>query len=171
MCVFNLKRFKRTWVSHSCDVVFPTLRFVGGELNMCYNAVDRHVESGRGDQPAIVYDSPVGGAKALITFRELQDQVRAFISLISLFDLDVKHLLQVSRLAGVLVKNGVQRGDLVVIYMPMVPQAMMAMLACARIGAPHSLIFGGFASRELSVRIDHAKVRKTNHSCCASVRL
>lgn len=67
--------------------------------------------------------------------------------------------LQVSRLAGVLVKNGVQRGDLVVIYMPMVPQAMIAMLACARIGAPHSLIFGGFASRELSVRIDHAKVR------------
>lgn len=67
--------------------------------------------------------------------------------------------LQVSRLAGVLVKNGVQSGDLVVIYMPMLPQAMMAMLACARIGAPHSLIFGGFASRELSVRIDHAKVR------------
>lgn len=67
--------------------------------------------------------------------------------------------LQVSRLAGVLVKNGVRSGDLVVIYMPMVPQATMAMLACARIGAPHSLIFGGFASRELSVRIDHAKVR------------
>lgn len=66
---------------------------------------------------------------------------------------------QVSRLAGVLVKNGVQTGDLVVIYMPMVPQAMVAMLACARIGATHSLIFGGFASRELSVRIDHAKVR------------
>lgn len=66
--------------------------------------------------------------------------------------------IQVSRLAGVLVKNGVQKGDLVVIYMPMVPQAMFTMLACARIGAPHSLIFGGFASRELSVRIDHAKV-------------
>lgn len=70
-------------------------------------------------------------------------------------------LSQVSRLAGVLVKNGVRKGDLVVIYMPMVPQAMFTMLACARIGAPHSLIFGGFASRELSVRIDHAKVRKT----------
>lgn len=65
-----------------------------------------------------------------------------------------------SRLAGVLVKNGVGKGDLVVIYMPMVPQAMFAMLACARIGAPHSLIFGGFASKELSVRIDHAKVRQ-----------
>lgn len=65
-----------------------------------------------------------------------------------------------SRLAGVLVKNGVKKGDLVVIYMPMVPQAMFTMLACARIGAPHSLIFGGFASKELSVRINHAKVRK-----------
>uniref|UniRef100_A0A3B3ZDC4 Acyl-CoA synthetase short-chain family member 3, mitochondrial n=1 Tax=Periophthalmus magnuspinnatus TaxID=409849 RepID=A0A3B3ZDC4_9GOBI len=106
-------------------------------LNMCYNAVDRHVESGRGDQPAIIYDSPVTGTKQIISYRELQEQV--------------------SRLAGVLVKHGVQKGDLVVIYMPMVPQAMFTMLACARIGAPHSLIFGGFASRELAVRITHAK--------------
>ncbi|XP_034382220.1 acyl-CoA synthetase short-chain family member 3, mitochondrial isoform X2 [Cyclopterus lumpus] len=121
---------------HVEDPVFPNW-FVGGKLNMCYNAVDRHVESGRGEQPAIIYDSPVTGTKQFITFRELQDQV--------------------SRLAGVLVKNGVQKGDLVVIYMPMVPQAMFTMLACARIGAPHSLIFGGFASKELSVRIDHAK--------------
>lgn len=75
-------------------------------------------------------------------------------------------LFQVSRLAGVLVKNGVQKGDLVVIYMPMVPQAMFTMLACARIGAPHSLIFGGFASKELSVRINHAKVRKYCLSRC-----
>uniref|UniRef100_A0A8C4I0T9 Acyl-CoA synthetase short-chain family member 3, mitochondrial n=1 Tax=Dicentrarchus labrax TaxID=13489 RepID=A0A8C4I0T9_DICLA len=111
--------------------------FVGGKLNMCYNAVDRHVESGRGEQPAIIYESPVTGTKQIITFRELQDQV--------------------SRLAGVLVKHGVRKGDLVVIYMPMVPQAMFTMLACARIGAPHSLIFGGFASKELSVRINHAK--------------
>uniref|UniRef100_A0A671XHE4 Acyl-CoA synthetase short-chain family member 3, mitochondrial n=1 Tax=Sparus aurata TaxID=8175 RepID=A0A671XHE4_SPAAU len=115
----------------------PKSVYVGGKLNMCYNAVDRHVESGRGEQPAIIYDSPVTGTKQIITFRELQDQV--------------------SRLAGVLVKNGVQKGDLVVIYMPMVPQAMFTMLACARIGAPHSLIFGGFASKELSVRINHAK--------------
>lgn len=121
---------------HVEDPVFPNW-FVGGKLNMCYNAVDRHVESGRGEQPAIIYDSPVTGTKQIITFRELQDQV--------------------SRLAGVLVKNGVRKGDLVVIYMPMVPQAMFTMLACARIGAPHSLIFGGFASKELSVRIDHAK--------------
>uniref|UniRef100_A0A8C6P2D6 Acyl-CoA synthetase short-chain family member 3, mitochondrial n=1 Tax=Nothobranchius furzeri TaxID=105023 RepID=A0A8C6P2D6_NOTFU len=121
---------------HIEDPVFPNW-FVGGKLNMCFNAVDRHVESGRGEQAAIIYDSPVTGTKITITFRELQDQV--------------------SRLAGVLVKNGVQKGDLVVIYMPMVPQAMFTMLACARIGAPHSLIFGGFASKELSVRIDHAK--------------
>ncbi|XP_040001687.1 acyl-CoA synthetase short-chain family member 3, mitochondrial isoform X1 [Xiphias gladius] len=118
------------------DPVFPGW-FVGGKLNMCYNAVDRHVEGGRGGQPAVIYDSPVTGTKQIVTFRELRDQV--------------------SRLAGVLVKNGVRKGDLVVIYMPMVPQAMFTMLACARIGAPHSLIFGGFASKELSVRIDHAK--------------
>uniref|UniRef100_A0A672YE53 Acyl-CoA synthetase short-chain family member 3, mitochondrial n=1 Tax=Sphaeramia orbicularis TaxID=375764 RepID=A0A672YE53_9TELE len=121
---------------HIEDPVFPNW-FMGGKLNMCYNAVDRHVESGRGEQPAIIYDSPVTGTKQIITYRELLDQV--------------------SRLAGVLVKNGVQKGDLVVIYMPMVPQAMFTMLACARIGAPHSLIFGGFASKELSVRINHAK--------------
>ncbi|GAA6087624.1 acyl-CoA synthetase short-chain family member 3, mitochondrial, partial [Tachysurus ichikawai] len=111
--------------------------FVGGELNMCYNAVDRHVEAGRGDQTAIIHDSPVTQSKQHVSYRELLDQV--------------------SKLAGVLVKHGVKKGDMVVIYMPMVPQAMYTMLACARIGAPHSLIFGGFASKELSVRIDHAK--------------
>ncbi|XP_024143978.1 acyl-CoA synthetase short-chain family member 3, mitochondrial isoform X1 [Oryzias melastigma] len=121
---------------HVEDPVFPNW-FVGGKLNMCYNAVDRHVESGRGEQPAIIHDSPVTGTKKIITFRELQAEV--------------------SKLAGVLVRNGVRQGDLVVIYMPMVPEAMITMLACARIGAPHSLIFGGFASKELSVRIDHAK--------------
>ncbi|KAF6736655.1 Acyl-CoA synthetase short-chain family member 3, mitochondrial [Oryzias melastigma] len=121
---------------HVEDPVFPNW-FVGGKLNMCYNAVDRHVESGRGEQPAIIHDSPVTGTKKIITFRKLQTEV--------------------SKLAGVLVRNGVRQGDLVVIYMPMVPEAMITMLACARIGAPHSLIFGGFASKELSVRIDHAK--------------
>lgn len=118
------------------DTVFPKW-FVGGKLNVCYNAVDRHVENGRGDQAAVIYDSPVTNTKQIITYKELQEQV--------------------SRLAGVLVKHGVKKGDLVVIYMPMVPQAMFTMLACARIGATHSLIFGGFASKELSVRIDHAK--------------
>uniref|UniRef100_A0A9J7XY31 Acyl-CoA synthetase short-chain family member 3, mitochondrial n=1 Tax=Cyprinus carpio carpio TaxID=630221 RepID=A0A9J7XY31_CYPCA len=131
-----------TWFEHwtqtldKTDTVFPKW-FVGGKLNMCYNAVDRHVGNGRGDQAAVIYDSPVTGTKQVITYREVQEQV--------------------SRLAGVLVRHGVKMGDLVVIYMPMVPQAMFTMLACARIGATHSLIFGGFASKELSVRIDHAK--------------
>lgn len=111
--------------------------FVGAKLNVCYNAVDRHVANGLGDQTAIIHDSPVTETKCFISYNELKEQV--------------------SRLAGVLVRQGVRKGDLVVIYMPMVPQAMFAMLACARIGATHSLIFGGFASKELSVRIDHAK--------------
>ncbi|XP_029811071.1 acyl-CoA synthetase short-chain family member 3, mitochondrial isoform X1 [Suricata suricatta] len=106
-------------------------------LNICYNAIDRHIENGQGDKIAIIYDSPVTDTKATITYKEVLEQV--------------------SKLAGVLVKHGVQKGDTVVIYMPMIPQAMYTMLACARIGAVHSLIFGGFASKELSSRIDHAK--------------
>uniref|UniRef100_A0A3P9KKM5 Acyl-CoA synthetase short-chain family member 3, mitochondrial n=1 Tax=Oryzias latipes TaxID=8090 RepID=A0A3P9KKM5_ORYLA len=133
----SFQQLHRLFVMFSFDTLQGPQRFVGGRLNMCYNAVDRHVESGRGEQPAIIHDSPVTGTKKIITYGELQAQV--------------------SKLAGVLVKNGVRQGDLVVIYMPMVPEAMIAMLACARIGAPHSLIFGGFASKELSVRIDHAK--------------
>ncbi|XP_072201523.1 acyl-CoA synthetase short-chain family member 3, mitochondrial isoform X2 [Excalfactoria chinensis] len=113
--------------------------FVGGELNICYNAVDRHVENGRGDHIAIIYDSPVTNTKEKITYKELLEQV--------------------SKLADVMVRHGVKKGDRVVIYMPMIPQTVCCMLACARIGAIHSLIFGGFASKELSVRIDHAKPR------------
>ncbi|KAI1882031.1 hypothetical protein AGOR_G00246510 [Albula goreensis] len=116
--------------------IFPKW-FVGAKLNICYNAVDRHIENGLGDQAAIIYDSPVTGVKQFITYNEMKKQV--------------------SLLAGILVRQGVRKGDLVVIYMPMIPQAMFAMLACARIGATHSLIFGGFASKELSIRIDHAK--------------
>ncbi|KYO47834.1 acyl-CoA synthetase short-chain family member 3, mitochondrial [Alligator mississippiensis] len=112
-------------------------RFVDGELNICYNAVDRHVENGRGNQIAIMYDSPVTNIKEAITFKEVLEQV--------------------SKLANVMVKHGVMKGDRVVIYMPMIPETMLTMLACARIGAIHSLIFGGFASKELSTRIDHAK--------------
>ncbi|XP_060047486.1 acyl-CoA synthetase short-chain family member 3, mitochondrial isoform X2 [Erinaceus europaeus] len=111
--------------------------FVEGMLNICYNAIDRHVENGKGDKIAIIYDSPVTNTKATIAYKEVLEQV--------------------SKLAGVLVKHGVKKGDTVVIYMPMIPQAMYTMLACARIGAIHSLIFGGFASKELSSRIDHAK--------------
>ncbi|XP_042325678.1 acyl-CoA synthetase short-chain family member 3, mitochondrial isoform X3 [Sceloporus undulatus] len=111
--------------------------FVGGEVNICYNAVDRHVKNGQGDQIAIIHDSPVTNTKEFITYKEL--------------------LHQVSKLAGVMMSHGVKKGDCVVIYMPMIPQTMYTMLACARIGAIHSLIFGGFASKELSSRIDHAK--------------
>jgi len=111
--------------------------FKGGRLNTCYNAVDRHVEAGRGSQPAIIHDSPVTGTKRSITFAELQDLT--------------------ARFAGALVQHGVRHGDRVIIYMPMVPEALIAMLACARVGAVHSVVFGGFAAHELATRIDDAK--------------
>jgi propionyl-CoA synthetase len=111
--------------------------FAGGEMNTCYNAVDRHVENGRADQNAIIYDSPVTARIEKITYRELLDQV--------------------SRFAGALKNFGVSKGETVIIYMPMVPQAAMAMLACARLGAVHSVVFGGFAPHELAIRIDDAK--------------
>ena len=108
-----------------------------GELNTCHNALDRHVAAGRGDQPALIHDSPVTGAVRTLTYGELRDEVAAF--------------------AGVLRGLGVDRGDRVVIYMPMVPEAVVAMLACARLGAVHSVVFGGFAPHELAVRIDDAR--------------
>jgi len=111
--------------------------FKGGRLNTCYNAVDRHVKAGRGDQPAIIHDSPVTDSKTVITYAELQDQV--------------------ARFAGVLKSLGVEKGDRVIIYMPMVPEALVAMLGCARIGAIHSVVFGGFSAHELATRIDDAK--------------
>ena len=112
--------------------------FVGGELNTCYNALDVHVdEGGRGDQLALIYDSPVTDTIRKYPYRELRDAVALF--------------------AGGLVKVGVSKGDRVLIYMPMVPEAAIAMLACARIGAIHSVVFGGFAARELATRIDDAK--------------
>ena len=115
----------------------PSYRwFAGGELNTCYNALDLHVESGRGDQPALVYDSPVTGTKRRYTYRELRDET--------------------ARFAGVLAGAGVGKGDRVIVYMPMVAEAIIAMLACARLGAVHSVVFGGFAANELAVRIDDA---------------
>jgi propionyl-CoA synthetase len=111
--------------------------FVGGELNTCYNALDRHVENGKGDQIAIIYDSPVTSTIRKVTYNELLDQV--------------------SRFAGALKTLGVGKGDTVVIYMPMIVQAAIAMLACARIGAIHSVVFGGFAPHELALRINDAK--------------
>ncbi|RMG94050.1 MAG: propionyl-CoA synthetase [Candidatus Dadabacteria bacterium] len=120
--------------------------FVGGELNTCYNAVDRHVEAGRGDQVALIYDSPVTNQIQKFTYRDLQDQV--------------------ARFAGVLRGLGVEKGDTVIIYMPMVPQAVVAMLACARLGAIHSVVFGGFAPNELAIRIDDAKPKVIVSASC-----
>ena len=111
--------------------------FPGGKMNTCYNALDRHVEGGRADQVALIYDSPVTGTIRKFTYRELLDKV--------------------SRFAGVLRSLGVEKGDTVVIYMPMIPEAAIAMLACARLGAVHSVVFGGFAAHELAIRIDDAK--------------
>ncbi len=111
--------------------------FPGGELNTCANALDRHVDGGRGDQPALIYDSPVTGTMRSYSYRQLRDEVATF--------------------AGVLRAHGVGHGDRVVIYMPMVPQAVVAMLATARLGAVHSVVFGGFAAHELAVRIDDSR--------------
>ena len=120
--------------------------FSGARLNTCYNALDRHVERGRADQVALIYDSPATGTTKSFTYRELRDQV--------------------AKLAGVLLEQGVQRGDRVLIYMPMVPEAVMAMLACARIGAIHSVVFGGFAAHELANRIEHAKPKVVITASC-----
>ena len=106
-------------------------------VNTCFNAVDRHVEKGQGDQTAIIYDSPITGKKQHISYTQLLEKT--------------------SLLAGSLLKKGITKGDRVIIYMPMVPEAIVAMLACARIGAIHSVVFGGFASHELAVRIDDAQ--------------
>lgn len=108
-----------------------------GEMNTCANALDRHVDDGRGEQPALIYDSPVTGTKKTYTYRELRDATAKF--------------------AGGLRGLGVTKGDRVVIYMPMIPEAVIAMLACARLGAIHSVVFGGFAAHELATRIDDAQ--------------
>ncbi len=120
--------------------------FAGGVLNTCYNALDVHVEGGRADQLALIYDSPVTGTVSRYTYRQLLDEV--------------------SRFAGVLRSQGITQGDRVIIYMPMVPQAMVAMLACARIGAIHSVVFGGFAAHELATRIDHAQPKLIVSASC-----
>ena len=120
--------------------------FVGGELNTCFNAVDVHVQNGLGDQPALVYDSAVTGNKKTFSFLELRDEVAHF--------------------AGVLAARGISKGDRVIIYMPMVPEAVVAMLACARLGAVHSVVFGGFAANELAVRIDGATPRAIVCASC-----
>ncbi|MCB1847131.1 MAG: propionyl-CoA synthetase [Halieaceae bacterium] len=117
-----------------------------GVTNACYNAVDIHVEQGRGEQLAVIYDSPVTRSRRTYTYSQL--------------------LLEVARFAGVLASQGVGKGDRVILYMPMVPEALIAMLACARIGAIHSVVFGGFASNELAVRIDDATPRVVVSASC-----
>ena len=122
--------------------------FVGGEVNTCYNALDLHVEQGRGDQPALIYDSPIADFIRTFTYRELRDKVATF--------------------AGALASLGVGKGDRVIIYMPMVPEAAIAMLACARLGAVHSVVFGGFAANELATRIDDASPKIVVSASCES---
>ncbi|HQL01604.1 MAG TPA: AMP-binding protein, partial [Smithellaceae bacterium] len=120
--------------------------FPGGELNTCQNALDRQIEAGRKDQAAIIYDSPVTGIVKKITYGELLEQVSVF--------------------AGALQRLDVRKGDTVIIYMPMIPEAVVAMLACARIGAVHSVVFGGFAPNELAIRIDDAKPKVIVSASC-----
>lgn len=120
--------------------------FADGELNSCYNALDHHVEQGYGEQTAIIYESPVTNRSEKISYADLLSQVSLF--------------------AGALIKRGLSKGDRVVIYMPMIPQAVVAMLACARIGVIHSVVFGGFAANELATRIDDAKPKAIISASC-----
>jgi len=120
--------------------------FGGGELNACHNALDRHVEGGRAEQTALIYDSPVTGSKQTFTYRQLRDRV--------------------AQIAGMIAAQGVAKGDRVIIYMPMIPEAVMAMLACARLGAVHSVVFGGFAAKELASRIDDCQPRLVLTASC-----
>ncbi|MEJ2383831.1 MAG: propionyl-CoA synthetase [Xanthomonadales bacterium] len=139
--------WSKTWerVLDDSDAPFYAW-FSGGEINTCYNALDRHCEAGRGDQVALIYDSPVTGQIQRFRYDELRDVV--------------------ARFAGVLVAQGVGRGDRVIIYMPMIPQAVIAMLACARIGAIHSVVVGGFAARELAARVTDAAPKLVISASC-----
>ena len=119
--------------------------FTGGVLNTCYNALDRHVAT-RGNQAALIYDSAVTHVRKTYTYRQLRDDVALF--------------------AGALAADGVTKGDRVLIYMPMIPEAVIAMLACARLGAIHSVVFGGFAPQELATRIDDAQPRLIVSASC-----
>jgi len=120
--------------------------FTGGILNTAYNCLDRHVAAGRGEQPALIYDSAMTGEKRSLTYNALLDQV--------------------ARFAGVLAGQGVTKGDRVIVYMPMIPEAVIAMLACARLGAIHSVVFGGFAASELATRIDDARPKIVVAASC-----
>jgi propionyl-CoA synthetase len=139
--------WERRWDVVLDDAQAPFYRwFTGGRLSTCFNALDRHVERGRAEQLALVHDSPMTGTVRSYTYRELRDEVACF--------------------AGALARLGVGRGDRVVLYMPMVPEAVIAMLACARLGAIHSVVFGGFAAHELAARIDDAAPKVVVAASC-----
>ena len=139
--------WERKWDRVRDDSRAPFYRwFVGGILNTCYNALDLHIDRGRGKQLALIYDSPLTNMIKTFTYVRLRDEV--------------------ARVAGALRLQGIEKGDRVIIYMPMVPEAVMAMLACARIGAIHSVVFGGFASKELATRIDDAKPKLILSASC-----
>ncbi|MBE8159161.1 MAG: propionyl-CoA synthetase, partial [Betaproteobacteria bacterium] len=132
--------WQKPWDKVLDDSDAPFYRwFTGGKLNTCENAVDRHVAEGYGGQTALIYDSPLADIKTSFTFAELKTAT--------------------AKIGGALKASGVQSGDRVIIYMPMVPEAVFAMLACARIGAVHSVVFGGFSSKELAARIEDAAAK------------
>src|SRR6202171_1776969 len=139
------------WIEPARKIFDPTMGpygrwFVGGGVNPCYNALDRHVANGRADQVALIHDSPLADTITKFTYSEL--------------------LKEVQTLAAVMQDFGVAKGDRVILYMPMVPEAVIAMLACARIGAVHSVVFGGFAAKELATRIDDAKPKLVMSASC-----
>src|SRR5258708_6869035 len=143
------------WIEPAKKIFDPTTGpygrwFTGGVVNTCYNALDRHVAGGRADQVALIHDSPLAGRVTKFTYAELLHEVKT--------------------LAAVMVDFGVAKGDRVILYMPMVPEAVIAMLACARIGAVHSVVFGGFAAKELASRMEEAKQKLIFSGSCGLER-
>ena len=139
------------WIAPAKKIFDPSMGlygrwFAGAVVNTCYNALDRHVAHGRADQVALIHDSPLAGTISTWTYSQLLEEVQ--------------------RLAAVMQDFGVVKGDRVILYMPMVPEAMIAMLACARIGAVHSVVFGGFAAKELATRIEDAKPKLIFSASC-----
>ena len=139
------------WIEPARKIFDPSMGlygrwFAGAVVNTCYNALDRHVAGGRGNQLALIHDSPLAGSVTKLTYAEM--------------------LLEVKTLAAIMADFGVVKGDRIILYMPMVPEAMVAMLACARIGAVHSVVFGGFAAKELATRIEDARPKLIFSASC-----
>src|SRR5437660_4344145 len=139
------------WIEPAKKIFDPSMGiygrwFAGAKVNTCYNALDRHVAGGRADQVALIHDSPLQGKTTKFTYAEMLHEVKT--------------------LAAIMADFGVARGDRVILYMPMVPEAVVAMLACARIGAVHSVVFGGFAAKELATRIEDAKPKLIFSASC-----